>query len=237
MARDRTASSRSTSSSSSRARRRSSSAHLEHWLETSATSSRPTSRSSPTPASSSRATAGHHLRPARAGVLRDRRGRDRGRPPLRASSAAPSRTRRTPWRRSSRASRAPTAGSAIRVSTTTSCRSSERIGPRSRPSPSTRRRTRHDLGLPAARRRGRVHDARAPRGTPDPRRQRDLGRLPGGGEQDDHPRPRPRQGQLPAGDRAGPGQDLRGVPGVRRGDRAARRDHDASGTSVAGCRA
>ena len=39
---------------------------------------------------------------------------------------------------------------------------------------------------------------------PDARRQRHLGRLPGRGQQDHHPGPRPRQGQLPAGRRPGP---------------------------------
>ena len=54
--------------------------------------------------------------------------------------------------------------------------------------------------------------ARAARRAPDARRQRHLGRLPGRGQQDDHPGPRPRQGQLPAGGRPGPRPDLRGVP-------------------------
>ena len=52
------------------------------------------------------------------------------------------------------------------------------------------------------------------------------GGFEGRGEQDDHPRPRPCQGQLPAGGRAGSRPDLRGLPRLRRGDRAARRDHD-----------
>ena len=62
---------------------------------------------------------------------------------------------------------------------------------------------------PGARRRGGVHDPRA-RGRPsDARRERDLGRVPGRGHQDDHPGPRARQGQLPARGRPGPGPDLR----------------------------
>ena len=65
------------------------------------------------------------------------------------------------------------------------------------------------LGVAGARRRGRLHDARAQGGPADPRRQRHLGRLPGRGHQDDHPGPRPRQGQLPARRRPGPGRDLR----------------------------
>ena len=62
----------------------------------------------------------------------------------------------------------------------------------------------------------------------DPRRQRHLGRLPGRGQQDDHPGPRPRQGQLPARRRPGSGPDLRGAPRLRRGDRPARRDRRRS---------
>ena len=58
-----------------------------------------------------------------------------------------------------------------------------------------------------ARRRGRVHDARAQGRPADARRQRHLGRLPGRGREDDHPGPRPRQGQLPA--RRGPGPGSR----------------------------
>ena len=56
---------------------------------------------------------GHHVRP-------DRRRRDRRSTSIPAVSAASSRTRRTPWPRSSRRSRVPMAGSGSRGSTTTS---------------------------------------------------------------------------------------------------------------------
>ena len=58
-------------------------------------------------------------------------------------------------------------------------------------------------------RRARLLDPRAARRPADARRQRHLGRLPGRGEQDDHPGPRPRQGQLPARRGPGSGADLR----------------------------
>ena len=107
--------------------------------------------------------------------------------------------------RSSPRSRARTAGSASRASTTTSSplTDAERAAFAALPfdEEALPRATR-----PAgARRRGRLHDARAARRPPDARRQRDLGRLPGRGLQDDHPGPRPRQGQLPARARPGPG--------------------------------
>ena len=148
----------------------------------------------------------------------------------RAATAAPSRTRPTPWPRSSPRSRARTAGSAVpgfyddvvgRCPTRTA-----------RPSPRCRSTRTRYLARPraaGARRRGRLHDARAPRRPADARRQRHLGRLPGRGHQDDHPGPRPRQGQLPARRRPGSGPDLRRVPRLRRGGRAARRDRRRSG--------
>ena len=64
-----------------------------------------------------------------------------------------------------------------------------------------------------ARRRAGLHDPRAQGHPADARRQRDLGRLPGRGRQDDHPGPRPRQGQLPAGRR--PGSRRRSSPRLR----------------------
>ena len=66
------------------------------------------------------------------------------------------------------------------------------------------------------RRRGRLHDPRAARRPADPRRQRAVGRLRGRRGQDDHPGSCPRQDQLPAGHRPGPGHDLRAAAGVRR---------------------
>ena len=176
--------------------------------------------------------AGDHDRPARHDVRPDRR--DRRAVDLHSGgTAARSRTRRTRWPGSSPRSRAPTAGSASRASTTTSRAH--------RPRPRGARR--------AAVRRGGVPRARSacPRwsaspgftalerqGRPaDPRRQRHLGRLRGRGRQDDHPGPRPREGQLPAG----ADQDPRGsstAARVRRGDRAARRDRDVDVTSTAG---
>ena len=63
-----------------------------------------------------------------------------------------------------------------------------------------------------------------------------LGRLPGLGDEDDHPRPGDRQDQLPA--RAGPAAraDLRAAPGLRRGDRARPGSGSSSATSAAGSR-
>ena len=58
-------------------------------------------------------------------------------------------------------------------------------------------------GRARARGRGGLHDPRAEERPADPRRQRDLGRLPGRGLEDDHPRPGGGQGQLPTGGRPG----------------------------------
>ena len=75
------------------------------------------------------------------------------------------------------------------------------------------RRTAAQLGLPALVGEAGFTTLERRGDAPDPRRQRHLGRLPGRGQQDDHPGPRPRQGQLPAGGRPGSRPDLRGVPG------------------------
>ena len=96
------------------------------------------------------------------------------------------------------------------------------------------RRTATGLGVPALVGEAGLHDARAARRPADARRQRHLGRLPGRGLQDDHPGPRPRQGQLPARRRPGPGGDLRAVPGLRAGGRAARRHGQRAGPRTAG---
>ena len=79
------------------------------------------------------------------------------------------------------------------------------------------------IGRARPRRRSRLLRAGAARRPADARRQRHLGRLPGRGRQDDHPRPRAREGELPAGRRPGSGPDLRALPRLRGGDRAARR--------------
>ena len=124
--------------------------------------------------------------------------RDRGRPPLgrlRRRGREPGQRARPDHRRRSRA---PTAGSACPGFY-------DDVVPLTEPDraafaalPFDEEAYRAELGAAGARRRGRLHDARAARRPPDPRRQRDLGRLPGRGQQDDHPGPRPRQGQLPA---------------------------------------
>ena len=62
---------------------------------------------------------------------------------------------------------------------------------------------------PGACRRDGLDDAGATGRPPDVRRERDLGRLLGRGQQDDHPRPRARQGHLPTGREPGPGPRLR----------------------------
>ena len=64
-------------------------------------------------------------------------------------------------------------------------------------------------------RRGRLHDARAARRATDAGPQRHLGRLPGRRRQDDHPRQRPREGDVPPGRGPGPGPDRRAAPRVR----------------------
>ena len=181
--------------------------------------------------------AGDHAQPARDHVRPDRRRRDRRSTSTPAATAAPSRTRPTPWPRSSPSSRAPDGRIRIPgfyddvVALTDDDRAALAALPvrRGRVPRAARR--------AGARRRDRLHDARAPGDPPDPRRQRDLGRLQGRGQQDDHPGPRPRQGQLPARGGPGPGHDLRGAPGVRRGDRAARRHDDGPLPRAAGIRA
>ena len=84
-------------------------------------------------------------------------------------------------------------------------------GSSSRRSRSTRRNIAPTSGPCAVRRTG-LLGARTPGWSADARCQRHLGRLPGRGEQDDHPGPRPRQGQLPARAEPGPRRDLRSVP-------------------------
>ena len=130
--------------------------------------------------------------------------------------------------------RARTAGSASRASTTTSSRCPTTIARRSPRCRSTRtsylaraRRCRRSSARPASR----PSSARATRPTLD------VNGIWGGfraREQDDHPGPRPRQGQLPARGGPGPRHDLRGVPRLRRRDRAARRDDERPATSAAG---
>ena len=85
------------------------------------------------------------------------------RPPLRAATAAPSRTRPTRWPRSSPRSRAPTAGSGSRASTTTSCRCPRPTARRSPRCPFDEDAYLERARAPRARRRGRLHDARAAR--------------------------------------------------------------------------
>ena len=85
-----------------------------------ASGSRPTSRSSATPGFFEGNLPAITRRPARPDVRPDRRRRDRRSTCIRAATAAPSRTRPTRWPRSSPRSRAPTAGSGSRASTTTS---------------------------------------------------------------------------------------------------------------------
>ena len=74
--------------------------------------------------------------------------------------------------------------------------------------------------------RGRLDDARAARRPPDPRRQRDVERVPGRGRQDHHPGPCPREDLGAAGGRPATRADLRGVPRPRGVGRAGRRHGD-----------
>ena len=176
-----------------------------------------TSRSSATSASS-RATC-RRSRSACAGidVRPDRRHRARSRTSTPAATAGRSRTRPTPWPRSSPRSRGPTAGSG-------SPGFYDDVVPLAEARPGGLRRAAvRRGGLPRRRSASRRSSARPGYTTlerqerpADPRRQRDLGRLPGRGQQDDHPRPGARQGQLPARRRPGPGPDLRAPPGPRR---------------------
>ena len=70
------------------------------------------------------------------------------------------------------------------------------------------------LGVPVARRRGRLHDPGAEVGTADLRRQRPLRRLPGPRPQDRAPLHGRRQAELPARARPGPEDRRRPVPGT-----------------------
>ena len=72
---------------------------------------------------------------------------------------------------------------------------------RSRRCRSTRTAYLAELGRAGARRRGRLHDARAARRRARRSTSTASGAASGRGQQDDHPGPRPRQGQLPAGRR------------------------------------
>ncbi len=95
---------------------------------------------------------------------------------------------------------------------------------------------RRDDRRAGARRRGRLHGPRTTRRSADARRERDLGRLPGGGEQDHHPGRGPRQDQLSPRGRPGSRADLRALPRFRAVHLAARRDDDRDRTSAAASR-
>ena len=189
---------------SSRARRRSASVHLEPWLEANRERLDGRPRGHQRHGLLRGQPPGHHGRPARAAVRQIDVVGARCRPPLGRRTAAPSRTRPSPSPRSSRGSRAPTAGSASRASTTTSCRSTEAERAALAALPFDEEAYRAEIGVAGAPRRARLHDPRAQGRPADARRQRHLGRLPGRGRQDDHPGPRPRQGQLPPRRRPGP---------------------------------
>ena len=153
-----------------------------------ASASPPTSRSSATPASS-RATC-RRSRSACAGIMyaADRRPGPVPGPPLRRATAATIENPANALAAIIAALKGPDGriripgfyDDVVRPRPTPTARRSARC-------PSTRRPTARDPRRPGARRRDRLHDPRAPRRPPDARRQRDLGRLPGRGQQDDHP--------------------------------------------------
>ena len=112
-----------------------------------------------------------------------------------------------------------------------------RTAPRSPRCPSTRRRTGRRSASPALVGENGFTTLERRACPADPRRERDLGRLPGRGLQDDHPGQRARQGQLPA--RAGPGSRARSSSSS--GSRCCASPRPASGsrsrTSAAAARA
>ena len=148
---------------------------------------------------------------ARDDVRPDRRHPARPSTSTPAASAAPSRTRPTRWPGSSPSSRRrrprPRPGLLRRR------RRADRRGAVRDQLPAVRR-GRRSAAAPASRRSSRRAGLHAPRvhgRPPDARRQRHLGRLHRRGLEDDHPGARPRQGQLPARARPGPGQGVRGA--------------------------
>ena len=90
------------------------------------------------------------------------------------------------------------------------------------------------VGVPRSGR-TRLPDARAARRPPDARRQRPLGRLPGRGREDDHPGPRPRQGQRRLVPGPGSGETLSSASRPR-SSRAAGRDGRRRASAAAGRR-
>ena len=106
-------------------------------------------------------SAGHHPQPARDHVRPDRRGRDRGRSPfgwLRRGRPEPG---QRAGRGSSPRSRAPTAGSGSRASTTMSCRSRKTDRAALAALPFDEAEFQREAGAAGPGRRGRIHDARA----------------------------------------------------------------------------
>ena len=198
----------------------SSSVHLDAWLDAEPRPARGRRRDHQRHRLLRGQPAGDHARPARADVRPDRRGRDRGRPPLRElrrRRPEPGQRARPDHRRAQGPRRPDPHPGLLRRR-----RAADRRRPGGARGAAVRRGgVPRPARAPGARRRGRLHDARAARRAPDARRQRHLGRLPGRGQQDDHPGPRPRQGQLPARRRPGSRADLRGVP--RRTSRRSRR--------------
>ena len=189
---------RSTCASCSRARRSRPRSTSSRGSRRTGTDSARTSRSSATPASS-RATC-RRSRSACAGSCTPR-STSSGRP-VDLHSGGLRRRRPEPGQRArgdhrgAQGSRRP--GPRSPASTTTSCRSTEADRAAIAALPFDEEAYRDALGGPGAGRRGGLLDPRAQGRTPDPRRERHVGRLPGRGDQDDHPGPRPRQGQLPA---------------------------------------
>ena len=230
--RDAAARCRSTCSSSSRARRSRAASTSTRWLEANRERARGRRRDHQRHGLLRGQRARDHRRPAGHDVRPDRRRRDRRRPPLRRLR----RRRPEPGQRP-RPIIAALKGPDGRIAVpgfyddVVAARPT-RTAPHFAALPFDEEAYRAQLGLPELVRRVRLHDARAARRPADARRQRDVGRLPGRGLEDDHPGPRPRQDQLPARPRPGPRPDLRrrsGTSSSRSRRPASRRRSDSLG--------
>ena len=233
------AASRSTSSTCSRARRRARRSGLDGWLAANQRPPRGRRRDHQRHGLLRGQPPGDHGRPARADVRPDRRRRLAGRPPLGRLRRAPSRTRPIALAQIIAALKGP--DGRIRIpGFYDDVVALDRRGARGDRRAAVRR-----GGLPQRQSASPALVGEAGYTTLERRATRPTldvngiwGGFQGDGLEDDHPGPRPRQGQLPAGGRPGPRRHLREVPRLRRWrSRRPGVDGHASRTSAAGGRA